>query len=639
MSTATDERGTRREARGERVDRDPGTLADLIFDTLERHRGEPARLARRPDGTWTSLTHAEVAERAREMALGLRSLGYGRGDRVAIISDTRLEWALADFALVTAGAVSVPVYPSLPADQTRYILEDAGARAVFVEDEEQLEKIRGVREDLSELDRVFVLTPGDERDDAGEMSLEALREEGRKADPGLRESWEDHAREAEPDDLATLIYTSGTTGAPKGVMLSHDNFYSNVLMAHRVLPLEGNDVALSWLPLSHVFERMSGHYLMWSQGVTVAFAESVDTVARDMADVRPTVMTAVPRLYEKVVERAEAAARAGGAPKAKIFEWARSVGEARAGRELAGEPVGPWLTLRYALADLLVFRKLRDRTGGRIRHFISGGAPLSPEVGKFFFAAGLPVLEGYGLTETSPVVCVNPGERPRLGTVGPPIPETEVRIAGDGEILVRGPQVMQGYYRNEEATTETLDDDGWLHTGDIGELDEDGYLRITDRKKEIIVTSVGKNIAPSPVENAVVRSRFVEFAVMVGDDRKFPIMVIQPAFDELASWAAEEAGAGSADRDALIGLDAVSEMMADAVSDRVRSFADYEQPEYVLLVPDEFGVETGELTPTMKVKRREVVDAYGDDIDGLYREAEEAGTPPDRLQVRAAGRR
>lgn len=639
MSTATDEAGTRREARGERVEREPGTLAELFLDALERHRDEHARLVRRADGTWSSLTHGEVGDRVREMALGLRSLGYGRGDRVAIISDTRLEWALADFALVTAGAVSVPVYPSLPADQTRYILEDAGARAVFVEDREQLEKVLEIRDELPELERVFVLGPGEDGDDAEAMSLEALRDEGRRAGPDLSGSWEDHARKAEPDDLATLIYTSGTTGAPKGVMLSHDNFHSNVEMSHRVLPLEGNDVALSWLPLSHVFERMSGHYLMWSQGVTVGYAESVDTVARDMGEVRPTVMTAVPRLYEKVVERAEAAARAGGKLQAKIFAWARSVGEARAGRELAGEAVGPWLMARYALADLLVFRKLRARTGGRIRHFISGGAPLSAEVGKFFFAAGLPVLEGYGLTETSPVVCVNPEDGPRLGTVGPPIPETEIRIADDGEILVRGPQVMQGYYRNEEATAGTLDDDGWLRTGDIGELDDDGYLRITDRKKEIIVTSVGKNIAPSPVENAVTRSRFVEFAVMVGDDRKFPIMVIQPAFGELESWAAGEEGPDPPGREELVRLDAVHELMADEVAERVRQFADYEQPEYVLLVPDEFAVETGELTPTMKVKRREVVDAYAPDIDALYREAEEAGTPPDRLQVRAAGGR
>jgi long-chain acyl-CoA synthetase len=638
MSTATDEARPRREARGERVDREPGTLADLFLDALERHRDEPARLVRRPDGTWSSLTHGEVGDRVREMALGLRSLGYGRGDRVAIVSDTRLEWALADFALVNAGAVSVPVYPSLPPDQTRYILDDAGARAVFVEDDEQLEKIQEIRGDLPELEHVFAF--GDADDGDGDvLSLDALRDEGRRAGPDLPGSWEEHAREAAPDDLATLIYTSGTTGAPKGVMLSHDNFYSNVHMAHRVLPLEDDDVALSWLPLSHVFERMSGHYLMWSQGVTVAYAESVDTVARDMKEARPTVMTAVPRLYEKVVEGAEAAARAGGAVKAKIFAWARSVGEARAGRELAGQAVGPWLRLRYALADLLVFRKLRARTGGRIRHFISGGAPLSSEVGKFFFAAGLPVLEGYGLTETSPVVCVNPEGRPKLGTVGPPIPETEVRIADDGEILVRGPQVMQGYYRNEEATAETLDGDGWLRTGDVGELDEDGYLRITDRKKEIIVTSVGKNIAPSPVENAVARSRFVEFAVMVGDDRKFPIMVIQPAFGELESWAREEADAEPDGREGLVRLEAVHELMADEVAGRLRDFAEYEQPEYLLLVSDEFGVESGELTPTMKVKRREVVDAYGPDIDSLYRDAEEAGAPPDRLRVRAAGGR
>lgn len=617
MSTVTDEAPSRREARGERVDREPGTLVDLFLDALERHRDEPARLVRGPDGTWASLTHGEVGDRVREMALGLRSLGYGRGDRVAIVSDTRLEWALADFALVTAGAVSVPVYPSLPPDQTRYVLEDAGARAVFVEDREQLEKVGAIRDDLPDLERVFAFEGAD--DGNGDvLSLDGLRDEGRRAGPDLPGSWEEHARETAPGDLATLIYTSGTTGAPKGVMLSHDNFHSNVEMSHRVLPLEENDVALSWLPLSHVFERMSGHYLMWSQGVTVAYAESVDTVARDMKEARPTVMTAVPRLYEKVVERAEAAARAGGAIKARIFAWARAVGEARAGRELAGEAVGPWLMLRYALADLLVFRKLRARTGGRIRHFISGGAPLPPEVGKFFFAAGLPVLEGYGLTETSPVVCVNPGERPKLGTVGPPIPETEVRVADDGEVLVRGPQVMQGYYRNEEATAETLDEDGWLRTGDVGELDEDGFLTITDRKKDIIVTAGGKNVAPQNIENAFKAHCPLASQMMVyGDQRKYLTALITLNQEAAEAWAKERRIA-YADFADLTQKEEVRSEVQRHLDEVNRQLASYETVKKFAILPKDFDQESGELTPTMKVKRKVCTEKYREILEGLY---------------------
>ena len=632
------EDGARRRAEGERVERDPGTLVDLYLDGLRSYGPREARRARRDDGSWSSLTHDEVGRRVRELALGLRSLGYERGDRVALISDTRLEWALADFALIMSGLVSVPVYPSLPADQMRYILGDAGVRAAFVEDDEQFGKLARVHEDLPGLERAVAFEEVDGPSGAPEaLSLDELRALGREAEGELGGSFESHGRKAEPDDLVTLIYTSGTTGAPKGVMLSHDNFYSNVEMTSRVVPTGEQDVALSWLPLSHVFERMSGHYLMWARGTTVAYAGSVDTVGRDMGEVRPTFMTAVPRLYEKVLERSESKARQGGPLKERIFRWARRVGEARAEHVLEGTNPGPWLTLRYAVADLLVFRKLRERTGGRIRYFVSGGAPLPPHVAKFFWAAGLPVLEGYGLTESSPVIAVNPPERAKLGTVGPPIAETEVRIEDDGEILARGPQVMMGYYGNEEATAETLTEDGWLRTGDIGQIDADGYLAITDRKKELIVTSVGKNIAPSPVENAVQRSRYVEHAVLVGDQRKFPIVVVQPAFGELVEWAAER-GKGADDRGSLLRDGDVRDLLQVEVDERVADFAHHERPGRILLVPDEFGVESGELTPTMKVKRRVVTDHYADDIDRVYREAEEEGESFDHLVDVAEGR-
>lgn len=604
------------------ADLEPGTLVELFLDGLEAYADTEAKRRRREDGSWASLTHREVGEKVRELALGLRGLGLERGDRVALVSDTRQEWALADFALVMSGLVSVPVYPSLPPEQVRYILEDAGVRAAFVEDGEQYRKLEQVSDDLPGLERAFAFEPVE----AGRIPVQPLEElaaAGR--DAGTEEGYEAEARRAEPDDLATLIYTSGTTGDPKGVMLTHDNFASNVEACCRVLPVGPDDVALSWLPLSHVFERMSGHYLMWSRGVTVAYyGGSTDTLVRDMGEVRPTIMNAVPRLYEKFVEGAEAKARDAGGLSEAIFRWARSVGEERADRTLAEEPVGPWLALKHRLADRLVFRKLRDRTGGRLRYFVSGGAPLSPEVGRFLWAAGLPVLEGYGLTETSPVLCVNPPDRVKLGTVGPPVAGTELRIADDGEILARGPQVMRGYYDAPEATDEVMEGDGYFRTGDVGELDEDGYLSITDRKKELIVLATGKNIAPSPVENAMKRSRFVEHAVLVGDRRKFPLVVLQPAFAELRKWGREE-GLGGAAPEELAGVEAVRSLLGEEVAGATRGFADHERPGEILLVPDSFSVETGELTPTMKVKRRVIQERYGEDIDRLYRRAEEEG--------------
>lgn len=608
---------------------EPGTLVELFLASRDEHVDLEARRIR-SGGGWASLTHREFADRVRETALGLQSLGLERGDRVAIVSDTRLEWAQADFALLMSGLVGVPVYPSLPPGQMRHILDDAGVRAAFAADQAQYDKLAQIHGDLEALERVFAFDAAEAGSEGPPVSsLTDLRRRGAEAPDDLAEGYEERARRAAPDDLATLIYTSGTTGDPKGVMLTHDNFVSNVEASCRVLPVGGEDVALSWLPLAHVFERMAGHYLMWHRGATVAYAGSVDTVARDMAEVSPTIMTAVPRLYEKFLEKAEAAAREAGGLRATIFDWARKVGEERASRRLAGESVGPWLALRHALADRLVFSKLRQRTGGRIRYFISGGAPLPVPVGLFLWAADLKVLEGYGLTETSPVLCVNPPERPKLGTVGPPVAGTEIRIADDGEVLARGPQVMRGYFDNPETTEEVLSDDGWLRTGDVGRLDEDGYLSITDRKKELIVTSHGKNIAPSPVENALQRSRFVEYAVLIGDQRKFPIVLIQPAFGELRKEA------GDRDPEELIRDDGVRRRIREAVLEATEDFAHHERPGEILLVAREFSVEAGELTPTMKVKRREVEDRWAADIDRVYREAEREGEE-EGVSVKAA---
>jgi long-chain acyl-CoA synthetase len=600
---------------------EPGTLVDLFLGGAHRHADAVAMRIRRGAGEWDERTHARVEERVRSLALGLRSLGLERGARVGILSRTRAEWAECDFGLIMSGLVGVPVYPSLPSEQVAYVLGDAGVRAVFAEDQSQYDKLVEARPELPRLERVFSFEPVDA---AAELPVQGLSDLVARGDAGEADldAYEAYARATGPDDLATLIYTSGTTGTPKGVMLTHHNLYSNALLCAEVLPLSEEDRHLSWLPLSHIFERTAGHYVMWHRGVSVSYAESVDTIVRDLGEVRPTISTGVPYLYDKIYERAQKAAHEGGGLKLAIFRWARRVGEERADRVLAHADVGVWLGLRYRLADRLVFSRLRERTGGRLRYFVSGGGPLSPTVARFMWAAGLPILEGYGLTETSPVLTVNPPGATKLGTVGPPIPETALRIAEDGEILCRGPQVMKGYFRNEEATREAFTADGWLRTGDIGSLDEDGYLSITDRKKELLVTAGGKNVAPAPVERAVERSRFVAHAVLVGDKRNFPIVVVQPAFENVGEWARRR-GVEATDPAGLIAARPVQELIDRQVHGRTEDFDHHEKPGWILLVPDVFGVETGELTPTLKVKRRVIDDRYAGAIDRAYRAADE----------------
>ena len=600
----------------------PGTLPELFLDGLSRPRADALR-TRGEDGVWTSISTDEVGRRARAIALGLRAKGFSKGDPISILARTRLEWALADWGIVMAGLPSVPVYPVLPAEQVLYVLADSGARAVFVEDQEQLDKIAEIEAELPALRLAVALEPVEPP--AGStletMQLEALEAAGEAAPAELASTYASHALATRPEDLATLIYTSGTTGDPKGVMLTHGNFHSNVDFALRVFPIDSSDVALGLLPLAHVFERSVGHYIMWRAGVTVAYAESTNTVARDLGEVRPTFMAAVPRVFEKVLERAEEAARTAGGAKEKIFNWARAVGERRATAELEGRSPGPALGLQAAIADRLVFSKLRARTGGRVRYFASGGAPLPPAVGLFFFGAGLPVVEGYGLTETSPVLTFNPVDAIRLGTVGKPIPGTEIRIAGDGEILARGPQVMAGYFNRPEATAEAIDDDGWFHTGDVGEIDADGYLRITDRKKDLLITAYGKNIAPQPIESAIKRHPLVAEVVMLGDRRKFPIVVIVPEYAVLRAQLHGVEEAADAD---LASDPQTRRLIEQAVRASCADCAHYEKPRDVLIVPGPFTVEGGELTPTLKVKRRVIQTRFADAIDALYERAEDA---------------
>jgi long-chain acyl-CoA synthetase len=594
---------------------EPGTLTRLFFDAIRQH-DKPDAMLYKADGEWRPISHRTVEERVRRIALGLQELGVQRGDRVGILAENRPEWAMADYGCLNIGAASVPIYPTLPAEQIPHILNDAGAAVVIVSTPEQAAKLAAIRGQCATLRHLIGLDAG--AADGCDLTLAELEARGAAVESAERNArYEREALAVGPDDLATLIYTSGTTGTPKGVMLTHDNFHSNVAAAKSGVVFDSRDVALSFLPLSHVFER-EGDYMYWSCGTTIAYVASIEDVSTALQEVKPTIAMGVPRLYEKMYARVFENGVSGGAVKKRIFFWALGVADRWADEKLAGREPGGALAMQYRMAQKLVFSKLQARTGGRLRYFVSGGAPLAPEINKFFYAAGIIILEGYGLTETSPVIAVNSPEHFRIGTVGRPIPGVEVKIASDGEILARGPNIMKGYYNKPDATAEAIDGDGWFHTGDIGRL-EDGFLRITDRKKDIIVTAGGKNIAPQPIENAVKASKYVSQAVMLGDKRKFPALLVVPEWDALEKWAKIKK-LDYTSRRALLDLPITHAKIEKEVRAKLAGLAPFETPKKIGILEHEFSIERGELTPKLSVKRKVVSERYKDVIDALYAE-------------------
>lgn len=572
----------------------------------------PEAMLHKSWGAWRPISHAQVREDVEKIAAGLMDLGLEGGDRVAILSENRPEWSIVDYAVLFLGATDIPIYANLPPEQVAYILNDSGARAIFVSGEDQLKKVLEIRGDVPSLEWVIAFDlPGKA---GGPMGLVQLIDRGSERIaagefPGL----EALDARIDRDDLATIIYTSGTTGDPKGVMLSHYNIASNVAATarHKVFDLHPGLVALSFLPLSHSFERMVDYYF-WYSGVTIAYVDSMERVAASMIEVRPHVIAAAPRVFEKIYAKVMGATGVKG----KLVLWAKGVGEAAVDDRLSGRRHGPQ-GIQERVADRLVFSKLRARTGGRIQGFVSGSAPLAADIAKFFWAADLPVYEGYGLTETSPVLCANRPGAVRLGTVGQPIPGTEVRIGAEGEILVRGPQVMSGYFNNPTATAEAIDADGWLHTGDVGELDTDGFLRITDRIKDLIVTAGGKNIAPAPIENRAAMSPLVSQVVMIGDRRPFPALLVVPDYENLRTWIRGQ-GISDTSPDALAADPRVRELLERDTLGRLSGFARFELPKKIAIIPRELTVESGELTPTLKIKRRVVEKNYQELIESIY---------------------
>ena len=595
------------------------TLSELFLKAAGFNK--PDCLLYKDGGTYKPVSTKELVDRVHRLAKALDGLGLQRGDRVALMAENGPHWPAVDFATLCSGGVLVPIYPTLLPEQAAYIANDCGAQIVFAETNAHLEGFLSRSADLPQV-RHFVLIKGEPDGELGTRdervtTYAALLEKGAGIDVA---AFEARARQAQPDDLATFVYTSGTTGQPKGVTLTHRNIVSNVIAAMEALPLESRFTALSFLPLSHSFER-TVDYCYFHQGCSIAYAESVATVAQNLQEVKPQVFVSVPRVYEKVLSRVQENVASAPPIRQKIFAWAVGIGREAMPWRLKRQGAPGMLGIKLKLADKLVFGKIRERLGGKFEFALSGGAPLSREVAEFFWGAGIPIYEGYGLSETAPVLSVNTPTHVKMGTVGRAIPGVTLRIAEDGEILAKGPNIMKGYWNLPEATAEVIDADGWFHTGDIGEVDSEGFLRITDRKKELIINAYGKNVAPAPIENALKNSRYIGQAVVIGDRRKFLSALLVPDFEVLKPWA-EKQGIGTGDAQAMLRDARVRALFSQEVQTVNARLASFEKIVAWELLPAEFTLETGELTPTQKVKRRVINQKYGDVIERLYTEAD-----------------
>jgi long-chain acyl-CoA synthetase len=574
-----------------------------VFRKIQEHDHRAAARYRLPDGQWKELSAQDIYQRVHNTARALQSWGIGKGDRVAILSENRPGWAIADFATLLLGAVDVPVYPTLTAEQTAYILKDSGCRIAFVSTAEQIKKVVSIKA-VTNVEHIVVIEDVDDPN-ARKLSSMMLSAPYRR-DPEL----DAQCAAAKPDDLATIIYTSGTTGTPKGVMLTHGNIASNIVGSTAAFEWSNGDGYISFLPLSHITARHVD-YLMYAQGIDISYCPAFDDLARTLREVRPHNIVAVPRVYEKI--RQEAERRAGRGLSKRIFDWSIRIGMQHRDRILAGEQPDSFV---WKIADKLVFSKVRAAMGGRGDCHISGGAPLGIDIAEWFAAIGVRIFEGYGLTETSPVIAINTRKHYRLGTVGRPLPNVQCKIADDGELLVKGPAVTKGYWNLPEETQRAFVD-GWFCTGDIASLDVDGFLKITDRKKDLIKTSGGKFIAPQPIENALKANVLVAHAAIIGDKRKFAAVIIAPHFALLEDWARAN-GVNFSSRADLIHDEKVRGLYEGIVADLNSRLAHFETLKRIILVPDEFSVATGEITPSLKLKRRVVEKKYGPLVEALY---------------------
>ena len=596
----------------------PITTIPALFANTLKASSETPFLGAKKDGRFQYLSYGEAAVQVAQFASALCELCVCARDRIAQISNNRPEWVIADLGVMAVGAVHVPLYATVSAETFHYILNDCQTRVLVLETSDHWELLKACHAELPALEAVVALCPVDQGEVSQTVySWQAFLELGAERLATHQATIAERSGSLQATDVCSLVYTSGTTGEPKGAMLMHGNFVHNALSVRPSIEFSPGDIELSFLPLSHVFERTL-YYLVVSLGATIAYAQNMQTVPQDILEVRPHLVASVPRLYEKIMAAVEHKAR--HAPNLRrtrghLFSWAIETGKRHAKARWDGHV--PWLLeLEYKLATRLVLSKIHAGTGGRIKVFASGGAALRADVCEFFLAAGFTLIEGYGLTETSPVITINPPERPKIGTVGTPIKDVEVRIAQDGEILSRGPHIMLGYFNKPAATRESIDEERWFHTGDIGVIDHDGYLKITDRKKEILVLSNGKNVAPAPIEQQIKSSPFIEQAVLVGDNRNFVSALVVPSYPAMERWCASQGV--SSDPEAMAADPQVLQLLTEETVKACERFSHFEQVKKIAVLSRELSQQDGELTPTLKVRRHVVDLHFKDQIDALY---------------------
>lgn len=568
------------------------------------------------DGKYVGISYDQLKEETDAFAFGLASLGIKKDDKVAIISENRPEWVYSDMAILSLGAIDVPLYPSLTAESVEFILNNSESKIIIVSTKFQLNKVMKVRDKCKTLKFIILLNEKDyDSNNKDLINFSKVQESGRafqKQHPSLLK---DNVTSIKPSDICTIIYTSGTTGEPKGVVLTHHNILSNVEAALQSFPISNKDVFLSFLPLCHIFERMAGYYTAFSAKCTVCYAESIETVAQNLIEVKPTIMTTVPRLFERIHSKIIKNVESQSEKKQKIFFWAMEAGKKYREAE-KNKKIPLTLKLQFKLADKLVYKTLQEKTGGNLRFFISGGAALPRALGEFFEAIGIKILEGYGLTESSPVITANRYDDYKFGSVGKPFPGVEVKIASDGEILARGPNIMQGYYKNKKDTEATVKD-GWLYTGDIGVFDADGFLIITDRKKHLFKTSTGKYIAPTPIESLFLASKYIDQFVLIGDRRMFLTALIVPDFEAVKEYADAHKIPYEKVED-LVRDEEIYKMLDKEMDQFQKKLANYERVRKFILLDKPFTIESGEITPSLKIKRKYVEERYQDLIEQMY---------------------
>ena len=592
------------------------TISEMFVGTTERC-SEKKLFYYKKDNDWIGLNGKDILITVEDISFGLRSLGIVPNSNIAIISNNSPKWAMCDYGIICSTMSTVTIYPTLISKQVEFILKNSNSNLIFVENQEQLDKVISVMDNCNELKYIVVLDDSCTNETDSVINFATFLDKGKDYSQDCDITFSEMVNSVKEDNILTIIYTSGTTGIPKGVVLTHKNLLSNVKGTLSVAEFTNNETFLSFLPLSHVLERMGGHYTPFSIGATIFYAENMETIADNMIESSPTIVVCVPRVFEKIHAKFMQGIKDAPKIRQNLFNWALGVGRKYSKLSVSKQKIGFWLSFKHKIANKLIYSKVKARFGGKIKFFVSGGAPLSKHLAEFFAAVDITILEGYGLTETSPVLTVNSPTNLKFGYVGKPLFNVEIKIANDGEILAKGPNIMSGYYRNEDATKEVFDEDGWFHTGDIGIIDEDGFLKITDRKKSLIVTSGGKNIAPAPIELKVATSSFVEQIHIIGDKRNFLSALIVPNYEALTRYLQSQNN-NLKDPNALIDHPDVIELFKTEVDNAMVDFSNYEKIKKFTLLTEPFSIEKGEMTPKMSIVKKVVEQNYSEQINKMY---------------------